>query len=340
MVQHLADGSCRLTTGIVVMMFCRWILLALGLLALPAILIAQEPSPQAVSSTAPASAPTATPSSSQIPSDIPYADILTGNPYNDLDRVKARLAAATQPAVVPPTVSSQRQTELQTLLAQLADPDSQVRIDARFALLKINLDELNAFLAIAKNTGPLQPAQTQVIRGIFVHVSLAHEQYDGEKTTGMVGARGVDSPAAMTNRKSGELPSPADGPMISALVPGFCGYENLQVGDILVSMEDPHIPIRLFADLAQVVRARKPGDKLRLNILRQGMPVSVDLVLNARPAAATSQELDQLFTFRETLVDAMFNLDWPTLSDKYSNWDPPHDSRENAIPLPVNPAQR
>lgn len=225
------------------------------------------------------------------------------------------------PTSAPAPVTAERKIQLQKLYADLADPDPSVRMAARFDLLKMNIAELDVFRQIVLDAGKPQPAQAIVLRGIVTHCILAHEPYEADRATGMIGVRAVDTRIGTDAQDPNGIHRTGQGPVVISLVPGFCGYASLLEGDMLLATRYPAIPIYQFTDLAEIVRSRKAGDTLQLDVLRQGQVVLVSLTLDPRPITTTSQQLENFVNLRQELGWTRFRIMFAPLLNQTDAWD-------------------
>ena len=62
---------------------------------------------------------------------------------------------------------------------------------------------------------------------------------------------------------------------------------GLKKGDVIVSLGDK--PVKTYADIANLNKGRKVGDKVKVTILREGKPQEVEVTLGNRPAAQPGQ---------------------------------------------------
>lgn len=237
---------------------------------------------------------------------------------------------ATMPATTGPAVDAHRQVQLQQWFDQLSDPDAATRVSARFSLLQMSIDELDVFKQIVMKTAHLQPSQAIVLRGIVMHVYLAHQPYPADKTVGMMGVRAIDLRPLGNAPGYDQQPDDDQGPVVLGLLPGFCGYGTLLEGDRLIATRDPAIPIHHFSDLAEMVKTRRAGDKLQLDVLRQGTLVQVNMVLDPRPVAATSQEMEEFVIRRQQEGLTRFSQWIAPMLNQGQTWDWSVDGMEES----------
>lgn len=65
--------------------------------------------------------------------------------------------------------------------------------------------------------------------------------------------------------------------------PGFPSYRYLEEGDIIIGVENVR-PLRSIDEFRTLVASRKPGERVRLRLLRRGVEREVEARLAARPA--------------------------------------------------------
>jgi S1-C subfamily serine protease len=143
---------------------------------------------------------------------------------------------------------------------------------------------------IGINTAIYSPTGASVGIGFAVPVDLAKRQLPDLLSTGRVqkGYLGVSS-APLTPSLAQELGVQAkegcivvevqpDGPAASA---GLRGLQGNQVGDIIVSINGK--PVKDPGELARAVGEHKPGERIKLGLLRGGQSQEIEVELGERP---------------------------------------------------------
>ncbi len=218
----------------------------------------------------------------------------------------ALLAPGTAPASQPAATPSSRPASappaapaadaLRTWYLQLADPDPDVREQARLNLMGIKRRDLATLETIVAESRPVQASQAAVLHDIVTHVHMAGEPYQTIDTMGgFLGLRDMrdwDSPR---------------GVMITMRIPGFPAYRMLREGDVIVGIEE--FPEHEFAGTNQfiaVMRQMPAGTTLTFRVLRGGNVQKVPVTLGHRPAAAAGNDgaaMAMLETTRQTKAD-------------------------------------
>jgi S1-C subfamily serine protease len=74
-----------------------------------------------------------------------------------------------------------------------------------------------------------------------------------------------------------------------AAIAGLHGIQSEnQIGDIITAIDDK--PIKDYGDLARIVSDHRPGDKVKLAIIRQGSKQQITVALGDRPVEAVQQK--------------------------------------------------
>jgi hypothetical protein len=161
-------------------------------------------------------------------------------------------------------------------IAQLADADPDVRDSAAQQLMNLKRDDLPTLRQAALGQRPLLPMQISALHEIVSQVFLASEPYKPMRGIAFLGVS-----RSMSRMDTEDDP---DGVVVADRVLGFDAYRQLRNGDVIVKLLDnPEIPMHTFAQLHDTVRALGPGRTLRFEVLRDGRPVVVSVLLQARP---------------------------------------------------------
>jgi hypothetical protein len=217
-------------------------------------------------------------------------------------------AQTTPPATNPAS-------NISSWFTDLANRDAKVRDQARYNLMGINRDELQTLCAQVKAKLPLAPSQAVALKEIVTHVFLATESYPPFPGTG--GFLGVSYQGV--SRLADPVDDDVNGVVVMDRMAGFCAYRVLQDGDVLVGVIDDagEHPIRTREDLGTAVNRCRSGDTIRLQVLRGGQTITVDVTLNARPIWAPpgiQQPRDELRE-RQRRADEYWEKNFETLID-------------------------
>jgi hypothetical protein len=160
-------------------------------------------------------------------------------------------------------------------ITQLADADPDVRDSATQQLMSLKRDDLPALRQAAMSQRPLLPVQIASLRDVVRQVYLASEPYKPMRDVAFLGL----SWQGAEFRDSGDV-----GVVVADRIPGFDAYRCLRNGDVIVKLLDnPDAPLHNPSQLRDTVRVLGPGRILRFEVLRDGRPVVVSVLLQARP---------------------------------------------------------
>src|SRR4051812_19784271 len=149
--------------------------------------------------------------------------------------------------------------------SDLANKDASVREQARVGLMGISRGDLPILRKLVESNRPLAPSQAMALREIVVQVFQATEPY--EQWAGNQGFLGVPLRDATIVLDPNDDESQA-GVLVTDRISGFCAYRFLQNGDVIVGISEvPGKPIRKAGDLTDIVKTRKGGDTIHLEIL-------------------------------------------------------------------------
>ena len=184
-------------------------------------------------------------------------------------------APASQPATAPSTGEAVR-----TWYLQLADPDPDVREQARINLMGIKRRDLDTLEKVVAENRPVQPSQAAVLYDIVMHVHMAGEPYQAANAAG--GFLGMRWELAEQ-----DFWTDPPGVIVSQRLPGFCSYRMLRTGDVIVGIaEMPEVQFASRNDFTSVIQRFAPATKLTFVVLRGGRLQQVPITLDARPAVA------------------------------------------------------
>jgi hypothetical protein len=154
--------------------------------------------------------------------------------------------------------------------------------------------------AVVRQNLPLAPAQAAVLKEIVTQVFLSGEPYAASGRDGFLGVRlGV---VTVTSSGGDELPKdpkdinpfdpaqalpPTTGVVIFERMPGFCGAQAFQEGDVVLGIaERTHRPIRTPQEMKDSVQNFGAGQTVHFEVLRRGQIILVAVRLDPRPDAA------------------------------------------------------
>jgi C-terminal processing protease CtpA/Prc len=198
-----------------------------------------------------------------------------------------RFSWASSPATVP-------SAQIASWFADLNNRDADVRERARTNLMGISRADLDELQQVVEKSRPIAPSQAMVLQEIVEQVVQATQPYP--QLPDRVGFLGVRLPREIiTVGRDPSDPQNQAGALVTDRIPGFCAYGALQNGDMIVAVgEAPNQVIRTNDDLTAIIGARKAGETVHLEILRNGKQLEVPITLSARPVWAgptSSQEV-------------------------------------------------
>ena len=178
--------------------------------------------------------------------------------------------------------------------ADLGHPEARVREAARVSLMSVPRKDLPVLERLVRENVPLVPSQAVVLRDIVTQVYLSGEKYESSSGAGFLGVK-MDQ----TNLNFREPPlqdpdqfpvgAPGDpgavyGVVVVNRIPGFPGARALHDGDVILSvLEHPQVQFRIPQQFSDVVQAAGAGNRIHLQVLRQGQIVRVPVTLDAKP---------------------------------------------------------
>ena len=171
-------------------------------------------------------------------------------------------------------------TQVRKWLAELADPDPEVRERAATDLMGLRRRELPVLESAVEDSRPLSPSQAVALRDIVMQVYLAGEQFDGEAAHGFMGLRWPSSDEYSPLRP---------GVVVVERLPGFCAYRMLQDGDVILAIDElPDAVLLTRTNLIQALQNPKisAGTTLHFRVLRRGTVRRIAITLTAKPAWA------------------------------------------------------
>jgi len=193
------------------------------------------------------------------------------------------------------------EAQLQRWFSELGASDAAVRERASSAMLELTRGELPLLRRVVERSRPVSPAQAGALREAVSHVYLSAEIYDCEPRIGFLGLTwpmldSVDVPAAgdeelprVENGIDG-FPRGSTGVPVDFRIPGFCAYRALRDGDVVLGVLQP-VPRRLrdWTELTYTIKAFPAGQRVTLEVLRQGTFLKVPVTLDAKPLVPNDQ---------------------------------------------------
>lgn len=144
---------------------------------------------------------------------------------------------------------------------------------------------------IGINTAILAPSGGNVGIGFAIPSNMAQTlvkqfiQY-GEAKRGLLGIKGTELNADIA--KAFKL-NTQRGAFISEVIPGSGSAKaGVKAGDVITSLNGK--TIQSFAELRSKIATTEPGTAVKLGLLRDGKPLSVDVTLDKSPESTTSME--------------------------------------------------
>jgi len=232
---------------------------------------------------------------------------------------RVALAADRTPATAPTKKASTTQPlpeldHAKRLIAQLADIDYERREAARIALMGFRRAELGTLREAVRQSRPLAPSQLTLIREIVTHVYLSGDVYVPDESG--VGFLGVSLPAF--DRDQHGVLGIWRGVAVVARSPGFASYRLLQNGDVIlsVSADGERVEVNTSHELEDAIGALRAGERVKLEVLRQGEIVAVNIRLDPKPFNLSPVVFEELKIHRENQADAYWQRDFAPLVDE------------------------
>lgn len=188
-------------------------------------------------------------------------------------------ATRSTPTTEPATRPTHTASEVAHWFAELAHPDATTRVQAMTQLMGMDASDLPTLREVVKRNQPLSVAQASVLRQIVTQVFLASETYDVASDQGFLG---IFMPPLDT-------PDATDGALVSERCPGFVSMQMLHEGDVILSVQlIGKRPVRIHSpgELTAAMAGARAGNKVQLEVLRQGQIIDVVVRLDPRPAQA------------------------------------------------------
>jgi hypothetical protein len=223
---------------------------------------------------------------------------------------EATMPPASRPAEGP---SAEVVGRVRLWVAGLSDADPAMRSRCRYELMGLKRQELPLLRGVLEELAPLDPLLLPDLRQIVVHVYLSGEPYDAERS----GFLGIRMPGEMDDEDA------AGTIVVKDRMPGFCGYRVLRDGDVIVDIEERALAQpaerQQFIDAVQMLNA---GQQVHLKVLRQGQPLRLAVMLDARPVDRTGGNaleyegrVRELAESRARAAQAYIEKNFPVLLD-------------------------
>jgi hypothetical protein len=163
--------------------------------------------------------------------------------------------------------------EIRQSLAGLTDADPAVREKAFAWLLGLGRDDLDLLRSVVKASRPLAPSQAAALKDIVQHVYLSGQEYE-KAPRGFLGI--IMMRVSLDQKQVGIV--------VESRMPGFCGFRALRDGDLVLDVDDLRLPQPLDQEVfTDAIKEYKPGQEVKLKVLRAGKVMQVAVRLDARP---------------------------------------------------------
>jgi hypothetical protein len=193
--------------------------------------------------------------------------------------ILAHGTARSQPLSGPPATQPSA-VDLRRWVGQLDDADPEVRESAAQLLMGLSRDDLGALREAAMSLRPLTSAQLAALRDTVMQVFLESDTYETEGTHGFLGIHWPTSAAEKYDT----------GVIVADRIPGFGAYRLLRPGDVIVKLVDfPNSDLHTREGLTLPISSMRPGDLLRLQVMRGGRLIDVSIILAPRPLELSNQ---------------------------------------------------
>jgi hypothetical protein len=206
--------------------------------------------------------------------------------------------------------------QIATEFAELNSADPAERERARRVLMELGTQDLTSLEKVVRQSLPLAPAQSNVLREIVFHCRAAAEPYPSSSHDGFLGVK-LGEIMVRTPKPGEKVPDPeiidqnnpfpirqgsADsGVLIVDRIQGFVGERVFQQGDVIVGIatQPRHMLIRNTSELKTHVQLFGAGQQVEFLVIRQGQIQTVTVTLDARPDPSLDDGAEPLRTLRE-----------------------------------------
>lgn len=201
-------------------------------------------------------------------------------------------------ADVPSTQPSNRTKLIQQWFTDLNHADPNVRDDARFELMGLQRGELGILKSVIKASQPVQPAQASVLHDVVVQVFLAGETYQPSASP-FIGI--FDRPDFRAEEST-------------YCIPGFVAFRVMQPGDMVVGVGNYRFAVPCSVmDLKTAFVGARPGDVVRMTVIRRGELKELHLKLDAKPENFNIEQIDNYIVERSRRAEAFWQQEFAPL---------------------------
>lgn len=207
---------------------------------------------------------------------------------------------------IPPRASMLTSEQARRLVDALGSSDPRSRESAVETLMELSADDLPVLREAAVKACPLSPQTGPLLRDVVTHVFLRYRPYDAQPDSAFLGITlaPVTLPAVQSAEARRGVPAEPPGQAVewsdvplgiavTSRMPGLAGFRYLLDGDIVVSVSPADagtaearpavLGFRSTEEFAAQIRGRRPGERVRLGVVRGGRVVEVEVELSARP---------------------------------------------------------
>lgn len=207
----------------------------------------------------------------------PLRRFLIGAALTALSLVGLPPAAPAQPATAAASTQPSA-ADLRRWVGQLDDANPEVRESAAQLLMTLSRDDLDALRDAAASLRPLSSGQLAALREAVMQVFLESEPYAPDPKLGFLGIHWPPS-----DYDTGDIKYDT-GVIVADRIPGFGAYRLLRPGDVIVKLLDfPNSDLHKRDGLIRPITMLRPGDVLRLQVLRGGRLIDVSVTLAPKP---------------------------------------------------------
>jgi hypothetical protein len=198
----------------------------------------------------------------------------------------APLAAQVPATSIAASPDTARAGRIAGWFGDLADPDAAVRERAEQALLTMPTEDLPLLREAVAKARPVAPTQAAVLHDVVIHVFLTGQQYE-RSVGGFLGLKEPgDHQVPLSQTDGPDAATGGTGVPVGERIPGFAAYSVLRPGDVIVSLRDARGQRLRMADWGQllvVIQQHQAGQRVLVQVLRQGRLIDLPLRLSARP---------------------------------------------------------
>ncbi|MFN4243851.1 MAG: hypothetical protein ACK4PI_11520 [Tepidisphaerales bacterium] len=227
-----------------------------------------------------------------------------------------------------PRASALTSEQARRLIDALGSSDPRSRESAVDALMELSADDLPVLREAAAEARPLSPQTGPLLKDVVTHVFLRYRPYDAQPDSAFLGitlapvtlpavqsVQAVEARRGVAAEPPGQAVEWSDVPLgiaVTSRMPGLAGFRYLLDGDIVVSVSpadagtgEPRpavLGFRSTEEFAAQIRGRRPGERVRLGVVRGGRVVEVEVELSARPVRM--EEFNSAETLRSERLTA------------------------------------